>query len=102
MELSAILYAAARALGTEEAVTIYTDSAYALQCITKWAYSWKQNDWIKGDGNPPENLDIIKILHEWYNKYPIEIKKVKAHVGNRWNELADDLAAGRKESYVIT
>lgn len=96
MELCAILYAAARAVGAGEPATIYTDSAYALQCITKWAYSWKQNGWIKGDRNPPENLDIIKILHEWYNKYPIEIKKVKGHISsNKGNHFADILASNK-------
>lgn len=28
-------------------VTIYSDSMYAIDCITKWAYTWEKNNWVK-------------------------------------------------------
>ena len=47
----------------------------------------------------PENLELIKAYYDHYQKgYRIELIKVKGHSGNKWNEMADDLATGRINS----
>ena len=44
----------------------------------------------------PENLDLIQAYYEWYQKgYRIDLRKVKGHAGQKWNEMADGLATGR-------
>lgn len=40
-------------------VIIYTDSEYAVFCVTMWCAEWKENDWIDKDGNAIEDKDII-------------------------------------------
>lgn len=74
-------------------VTIYSDSMYSIDCITKWAYSWKNNGWSR-KGKEIKNLEIIKIAHRLYEeiKNHVNIKHVKAHVGVEGNELADRMA----------
>lgn len=84
----------------KENVVVYSDSAYAINCLTIWRYTWERNGWVKGDGQVPENIDLIKAFHLlWNDGYRIELRKVHGHSGNKWNELADKLArtVGGKE-----
>lgn len=68
-------------------IIIFSDSQYSIDCITKWAYSWKKNSWTKKGGDI-RNLDIIKKAHDLYEKIKnkIEVKHVKAHNGIEGNE----------------
>jgi len=93
-ELKSILWAFLR-FG-EDAPTVYSDSAYAVNTLTSWMFNWAKNGWIKSDNKTPENLDLIKPFFEYWQKgYRINLRKVKGHAGNRWNELADRLATGK-------
>ena len=59
-------------------------------------FRWASNNWIKSDGNSPENLDLIQAYYDFYNKgYSIDLRKIKGHVGHKYNELADKLATGK-------
>ena len=58
-------------------------------------FRWANNNWIKSDKKVPENLDLIQAYFNHYqNGYRIDLKKIKGHAGNKWNELADQLATG--------
>ena len=74
-------------------ITILSDSRYSIDCISKWAYSWKSKAWTK-KGGEIKNLNIIKKAHELYDdiKDKIDLKHVKAHCGIEGNELADRMA----------
>lgn len=75
---------------------VYSDSNYCVQTFNEWMFNWARNGWIKSDKKIPENLDLIQAYYEWYQKgYRIDLRKVKGHVGHKWNEMADDLATGR-------
>ena len=96
MELKAILYTMLF-YGKEEPI-VYSDSAYSINIFTNWMFGWARNGWVKSDGNPPENLDIIQAFYDLYQKgYRIDLRKIKGHSGNKGNELADKLATARKE-----
>lgn len=74
---------------------VYSDSAYCVNTFNDWMFNWARNNWIKSDKKEPENLDLIKAYYEHYLKgYRIDLRKVKGHNGNTWNELADKLATG--------
>lgn len=74
---------------------VYSDSAYCVQTFNEWMFNWARNGWIKNDKKEPENLDLIKAYYDHYMKgYRIDLKKVKGHAGNKYNELADKLATG--------
>lgn len=75
---------------------VYSDSNYCVQTLNTWMFNWERNGWIKSDKKTPENLDLIQVYYEWYQKgYRIDLRKVKGHAGQKWNEMADDLATGR-------
>jgi ribonuclease HI len=91
-ELNALFKALLIASKSEDAI-IYSDSKYSIDCITKWAYSWKKNGWTK-KGGEIKNLDIIKLSHYLYEeiKENTKVEYVKAHTGIEGNELADRMA----------
>lgn len=75
---------------------VYSDSAYAVNTLNDWMFNWANRGWLKSDNQKPENLDLIQAYYDWYSKgYRIELKKVRGHAGNQWNELADRLATGK-------
>lgn len=92
MELAAIICAASFAKHYNKSLTIYSDSAYAIGCLSNWMYSWVKNGWLKSDNKIPENVRLIKYYYDNFRNYPIKFIKVKGHIGNKWNELADKLA----------
>ena len=61
-ELTAIL----RALELsprDRPITIYSDSNYAINCVTTWFQKWRANGWVNAQKKAVENKDLIeKIL----------------------------------------
>ncbi len=93
-ELNALYKALLIAKEAEDSrVNICCDSKYSIDCITKWAYSWKSNGWKK-KGGEIKNLEIIQEAHSLYEelKERIVIEYVKGHAGVEGNELADRMA----------
>ncbi|OAA49394.1 pyridoxine kinase [Metarhizium rileyi] len=41
-------------------VTIYSDSRYAIGCMTKWIYKWSRNGWTNAAGFEVANRDLIE------------------------------------------
>ena len=78
---------------SENTISIFSDSKYAIDCISTWAYSWKKNGWTK-KGGEIKNLELIQEAHELFLKLKekIEIIHVKGHAGIEGNELADRMA----------
>ena len=102
MELKAILFAYFSHGVKEEndwnnnIPIVYSDSNYCVQTFNDWMFRWARNNWIKSDKKIPENLDLIQAYYEWYQKgYRIDLRKVKGHAGQKWNEMADGLATGK-------
>ena len=78
---------------------VYSDSNYCVQTFNDWMFRWARNNWIKSDKKVPENLDLIQAYYDWYQKgYRIDLRKVKGHAGQKWNEMADGLATGKIKS----
>ncbi|ERF73555.1 hypothetical protein EPUS_08762 [Endocarpon pusillum Z07020] len=78
-------------------VTIYTDSRYAIDCVTNWYKNWKRNGWVTTNKKAVENRDLIQEVRS-----RIEEREglgrgtyfvwVKGHNGDRGNVEADRLA----------
>ena len=73
-------------------ITIFTDSKYVKDGITDWIEKWKQNNWKSSNRKPVKNKDLWIKLDNSCQKHNITWKWVKAHVGNKYNNLADELA----------
>lgn len=90
MELFAI-YKAVKKYGEYDSIIIYSDSQYAINTLTNWAYKWKANGWRKKGGI--KNLQLIQMIFEIVeDNDAIKFIHVKGHNGNPMNELADKLA----------
>jgi ribonuclease HI len=72
-------------------ITLYTDSEYLINSITKWMPGWKKKGWKKSDGNPVQNQDLLEILDQ-LNSRLIQWQHVRGHSGNIGNERCDAIA----------
>ncbi|CAN8103364.1 unnamed protein product [Discula destructiva] len=94
-ELTAIL----RALQTippTQGVLIWSDSTYAIKCVTEWFIKWENNGWKTHKG-PVLNRDLVEMVLKEIRKREglgtkTVIKWVKGHEGNHGNVAADGLA----------
>ncbi|MEE9348255.1 MAG: ribonuclease HI [Robiginitomaculum sp.] len=73
-------------------ITLWTDSVYLKDGITKWIINWKKRGWKKADKKPVLNEDLWRILDALNNERTVEWKWVKGHAGVEGNERADELA----------
>jgi len=78
-------------LCTGKDADIYTDSEYALKCVTVWSGKWERNGWRTGNNKSVLNQEIIrkciKLLHPG-----VKIHHVYAHNNDKWNDIADQIA----------
>ena len=92
MELTALLEGLALIPAGESGV-LYSDSQLAVRTVNEWAPGWEARGWRRSRG-PVENLDLVRPLVEALRARPeVRVAWVRAHVGHRWNEHADRLAA---------
>lgn len=94
-ELKALIHSFAYAASCPNSqVTIYSDSAYAINVFTQWAKNWEKAGWIKSDNQPIKNLELIKKGYELFKQLNnCQVLKVKGHNNNIGNEMADALAS---------
>ena len=90
MEMKAAIKALER-LKHSHNIKLYSDSAYLVNGMTKWIYSWQKNNWIKSDKKPVENKEYWLKLIELSKRHNIEFIKVKGHSNNKENNRADEI-----------
>lgn len=91
MELMAAIQAL-EGLKRPTEVTLYTDSKYLLDGITKWIKGWQRNGWMTSAKKPVKNADLWQRLTKAMDGHTIDWKWVKGHAGDPGNERADELA----------
>ena len=91
MELMAPIMALRKIKKASE-VTIYTDSIYLKNGITTWIKNWEKNGWKNSNRKQVKNKDLWVALNKLSKEQIIDWKWVKAHAGNKYNEIADKLA----------
>ncbi|MCF8474766.1 MAG: ribonuclease HI [Emcibacter sp.] len=73
-------------------VTLYTDSVYVKDGITKWIHNWKKNGWRTANRKPVKNAELWQALDVEVESHNITWHWVKGHNGDPGNEKADELA----------
>ena len=91
MELMAAI-SALEALTKPVQVSLYTDSIYLKDGITKWIHNWKARAWKTASKKPVKNKDLWMRLEAAMNVHQIEWCWIKGHAGHVENEKADQLA----------
>ena len=81
-------------------ITLYSDSKYMIDSITKgWVYSWKAKGWKKADKSPALNPDLWERLLKLLDTHQVELVWVKGHDGHPYNERCDRLATAFADSF---
>ena len=94
MELMAPIMALKKIKNKSE-IVIYTDSRYVKDGITEWIKKWKLNNWKSSSKKPVKNKDLWLKLDNSCQKHNVSWKWVKAHAGNKFNNLVDELAVSK-------
>ncbi len=102
MELMAAIEALS-ILKTKCNIDLYTDSIYVQNGMTKWIYSWIENNWRKKHSSEVKNKELWQKLHSLSQKHNVIWHWVKGHSNNQGNIVADMLAvSARKEAEKLT
>lgn len=98
MEITAVIEAL-KILKKPSQVVIYSDSKYVIEGITKWIFSWQKNNWKGANKKPIKNIEFWQDLYQEVLKHEIKWVWVKGHAGNKYNEIADELARNAIPNY---
>ncbi|QAY69675.1 ribonuclease H family protein [Xylanimonas protaetiae] len=92
-ELTAVLRAVEAHPG-DEPLLIESDSQYAIRCSSEWLEGWKRKGWRTASGSPVKNLELVQAIDAAIagRGGPVRFRWVRGHVGNPFNERADELA----------
>lgn len=90
MELQAAM-AALEHLELQPHVTVYTDSRYVIDGLTKWLPNWQRRGWTTAAGAAVKNRALWQKLARLATPR-VSWKHVRGHSGNPNNERVDDIA----------
>lgn len=92
MEITAVIEAL-KLLKEPCDITIYSDSQYVCNAITKgWAAKWKSNGWMRNKKEPALNADLWEELLGLIEKHKVKMVWIKGHAGHSENEKCDTMA----------
>jgi ribonuclease HI len=91
MELNAAIRGIA-ATPQGSSITLYTDSSYVINGITKWIQGWKQNGWKTKTKEDVMNRVLWMELDSALEERMVNWKYVGGHVGIAGNERCDEIA----------
>lgn len=91
MEMTAVI-SALNAVGKDEEITLYTDSAYVLNGITRWVKGWEKNNWKTSTKDDVLNKDLWQKMVEATVHKNINWQLIKGHSGTAGNERCDVIA----------
>jgi len=92
MEILAAI-ASLEALSMRCAATIYSDSQYLVDAVTKgWARRWRANGWKRKGGAMALNPDLWARLLTLCARHRVRFVWVRGHAGHAENERCDFLA----------
>lgn len=74
-------------------VTVYSDSKYVVDAMTKgWVTRWKANGWKRNKKERAKNVDLWVQMLDLVAKHDVDFQWVKGHAGHPENERCDFLA----------
>ena len=100
MELTAVIRAL-EALKRPCRVTLYSDSKYVVDAMTKgWVYAWQKKGWTRAKSEPVKNPELWQRLLELLAaQEKVEFRWVKGHAEHENNERCDALAVQESRKF---
>ncbi len=74
-------------------VTLYSDSKYVLDGMSKWIHGWQRNGWVNASKKPVRNADLWHDLIEAARPHHVTWNWVRGHSGHPENDRVDALAS---------
>ena len=96
MELKAVIEAL-KEIEANSQISLFSDSKYVIDGVTKWIKNWKINDWKTTNKKEIKNLDLWMDLDKLTSKFKITWNWVKAHSTDEYNNKVDRLARNEAE-----
>ena len=97
MELLAVIIALETLKFDGTDITVYSDSKYVVDAVTKgWVFGWEKKGFAK-----KKNPDLWKRFLKIYPKHKVEFVWVKGHAGHELNEVADKLAVSAYQEGIL-
>lgn len=100
MELQAAIEAL-KTLGGGAQATVYTDSRYVIDGLTKWLPAWRRRGWVTTAQTPVKNRDLWVTLDQYQHR-GITWKHVRGHSGDPNNERVDTIARAFAAGKMLT
>ena len=94
MELTAAIQALESLKRKNVEITIFTDSKYVIDGITKWIFGWLKNNWSTASKKPVANRLLWEQLLNLTKNQNVKWIWVKGHAQNKYNNLVDEIAQG--------
>jgi ribonuclease HI len=77
---------------TDTTLEIFSDSKYVILGITEWIFNWQKNNWRNAAKKPVLNKELWEELYKLTEQFKIKWTYVEGHMGNKYNERADEIA----------
>lgn len=76
---------------------IYVDASYVVNTFNEWIDGWHKRGWVRADGTPLANKELIVRIWEIKQQMKkegrgVKVIKIKGHSGHYGNDRADELA----------
>lgn len=101
MEMRAV-NAALEKIAAGMSATIYTDSSYVINGITKWVFGWQKNNWQTKDKKEVLNRDLWEAMHDLVSARKIKFVRVRGHAGFAVNNRVDEIAVAFSKKTDVT
>ena len=97
MEITAVIEAL-KILKNPCNVTVYSDSAYVVNCFNQnWIFNWIKKGWKTSGNEPVKNKELWQELYNLTKIHNVKFVKVKGHSDNEFNNRCDELARNEIE-----
>lgn len=100
MEGQAIIAAMKHAHAIRSDCIIRTDSQLWVNTLMQWGRKWRSNGWMKSNGQPVANVDLVEEGLHWFWGRPVQLVWVRGHGSNIGNLMADRWANKAREEGV--
>ncbi|AHA27534.1 ribonuclease HI [Candidatus Liberibacter americanus] len=73
-------------------LSLYTDSLYVRNGLSKWIKTWSKNGWRNSKKEPVKNAELWQTLEQYTEQHDVTLHWIKGHSGHKENEIVDKMA----------